>query len=207
LTISPGVRGLIFDVDGTLADTMPIHYQAWRQILAEAGIDYPLDMFYELAGMPTRAIVPVVNRRFGVGLDPDVTARRKERLFAGRLREVAPIEPVVALVRRHAGLLPMGIGTGGGRTLISRILDVVGLTGYFEVIVTAEDVASPKPAPDTWLLCAAGMGVPPELCQVFEDGELGLVAARRAGMIATDVRPFLRVPSGQPQGGMREEMP
>lgn len=192
LDVHPEARGLIFDVDGTLADTMPLHFQAWRQVLSDAGVDYPLAMFHELAGMPTRSIVPLVNRRFGVCLDPETTARRKDLLFAARLGEITPVEPVAALVRRCAGAVPMGVGTGGGRDIIRRILQAIGLAGYFDVVVTAEDVALPKPAPDTWLLCAQRMGVPPRYCQVFEDGDLGLEAARLAGMIATDIRPNLR---------------
>ncbi|MBN1425989.1 HAD-IA family hydrolase [Candidatus Fermentibacteria bacterium] len=191
IAVHPRARALLFDVDGTLADTMPLHFWAWHRLLEDMGIDYPQDMFHALAGMPTQRIVGLVNQRFEVSLDPRATAAAKERLFATRLHEVKPIEPVVALARHWRGVMPMAVGTGGRRRLVQRILHTVGLRGWFRIIVAAEDVTDHKPAPDTWLTCARRLAVPLECCQVFEDGDLGLEAARQAGMIATDIRPFL----------------
>ncbi len=187
----PDALGLIFDIDGTLADTMPLHYRAWRSVLARAGFEYPEEIFYEYAGIPTAKIVHLINNRLGCNLDPVVAVEEKERAFLDNLHLVRPIEPVAAIVRDCHGKIPMSLGTGGRRDIADLTIKAVGLDGFFDIMVAAEDVANHKPAPDTFLECARRMGIAPERCQVFEDGEQGLEAGRRAGMIVTDIRPWL----------------
>ncbi len=189
--VAEGVEGLIFDIDGTLADSMPVHYEAWKQAAARQGLDYPVDLFYEFAGTPTHKIVPLINERLGCSLDVEQTTDEKERLFLDMIHMVRPIEPVVGIVKAYHGKLPMSLGTGGTRDIALMTVRAIGLEGYFGILVASEDVERHKPHPDTFLECARLMGVRPERCQVFEDGERGLDAARRAGMIATDVRPWL----------------
>jgi beta-phosphoglucomutase family hydrolase len=191
LQVDEQARGLIFDVDGTLADTMPMHYEAWKDVIHRIGHQYPEETFYEFAGVPTKQIVPLINERYGLDLDPVKTVEEKEKAFLGMMHLVRPIEPVARIVRRYHGTLPMGLGTGGRRKIAELTLETIGLWGYFDVLVGAEDVENHKPAPDTFLKCAELLRVAPQYCQVFEDGEKGLEAARRAGMIATDVRLFL----------------
>ncbi|MBE0668196.1 MAG: HAD-IA family hydrolase, partial [Bacteroidales bacterium] len=101
---------------------------------------------------------------------------------------VMPTEPVAALVRKYNGILPMAVGTGGHREAVEKTLEITGLRKYFDIIVTANDVEQHKPDPETFLRCAELMSVEPVFCEVFEDGDLGIEAAHRAGMIATDVR-------------------
>jgi beta-phosphoglucomutase-like phosphatase (HAD superfamily) len=105
--------------------------------------------------------------------------------------EIRLIEPVVAIAQKYQGVLPMAVGTGNTRKLTEMLLEVSGLKKYFTVVITADDVVHHKPHPETFLLCAQKMNVSPQLCQVFEDGQAGLLAARSGGMIATDVRPFV----------------
>lgn len=183
--------GLIFDMDGTLADSMPVHFLAWKLTALEHGFVYTEELFYGLAGMPTHKIVPVVNEKLGLSLDPEKFSKRKEELFLENLKDVKPIEPVADIVRKFNGKLPMSIGTGGKKYIAELTLKMIGFDGWFDAIVAADDVANHKPFPDTFLRCAELMGVEPQFCQVFEDGEMGLLAAERAGMIATDVRPYL----------------
>ena len=187
----PGAKALIFDIDGTLADTMPIHYNAWKEMGRRYGFDYPEELFYELAGIPTSRLVPILNDRLGLSLVPDKIIEEKEAEFLRVIHLTKPIEPVVAVARRYAGTIPVSLGTGGRRDIALLTLKAVGLEGVFDIMVAAEDVARHKPEPDTFLECARRMNVEPRFCQVFEDGELGLEAARRAGMIVTDIRPFL----------------
>ncbi len=185
------VKALIFDIDGTLGDTMPVHWKAWEEAGRAYGFSYPQELFYANAGMSSRAIVNWLNRRFGLELDPELIIAAKNEAYLRHIEAIKPFEPVVALVHKFYGRLPLGLGTGECRAIAEQNVRALGLEKYFAALVCCDDVAHPKPAPETFLLCADRLGVAPEYCQVFEDGELGLEAARRAGMVATDVRPFL----------------
>ena len=191
IEVDKKAKGLIFDMDGTLADSMPVHFLAWKLTALEHGFVYTEELFYGLAGMPTHKIVPVVNERLGLSLDPVIFSRRKEELFLENLKDVKAIEPVADIVRKYHGKLPMSIGTGGKKHIAELTLQMIGFDGWFDAIVSADDVANHKPFPDTFLKCAELMEVEPHYCQVFEDGEMGLLAAEKAGMIATDVRLYL----------------
>lgn len=183
-------KALIFDIDGTLADTMSVHYQAWREICDKIGFDYPEKVFYELAGIPTAKIIHILNERFGLNMDMK-TVEDKEAAYLRRVDDIKPIAPVIDIARKYKGILPMSCGTGGRRELALLALKSVGLEDFFNIIIASEDVENHKPEPDTFILCADKMGVKPEDCLVFEDGELGLEAARRANMMYIDVRPYL----------------
>jgi beta-phosphoglucomutase family hydrolase len=184
--------GAIFDCDGTLADTMPLHYRAWCDCLAQRGASISEALFYELGGVPTEEIVRILNRRHGAGLDPTETAAAKEALYFTLLPGATPVEPVVALVREYHGRYPLAVASGGIRPLVDQTIAALGLDGVFQAILTAEDVVRGKPEPDLFLLAAERIGVPPERCVVFEDSDLGLEAARRAGMFGVDVRPWVQ---------------
>ncbi len=191
LSVNENARGLIFDLDGTLADSMPLHFKAWVMTARENGFDYTIGQFLQSAGMPTYKIVQQMNREMGLNLDPEKFSLRKEELFLENIHHVKLIEPVAAIVKVYYKKLPMSIGTGGKKFIARKTLEILGFSEYFEIIVSAEDVINHKPHPDTFLKCAGLMNVTPELCQVFEDGEMGLAAGREAGMIVTDVRPFI----------------
>ncbi len=191
-TIEPNIKGLIFDSDGTLIDTMPLHYLAWQETMQPHGIDFPEAMFYALAGVPSVKIVEILNEKHGRELDPLEIVHAKEALFVKKyLPQAQPITPVVNIARQYKGKLPMAVATGGNMSVVSNALRTIGLTDFFDAVVTADDVVNGKPAPDTFLEAARRLGVEPEMCQVFEDAEAGLEGARRAGMVATDVRPWL----------------
>jgi beta-phosphoglucomutase family hydrolase len=183
------IRGLVFDCDGTIADTMPLHYRAWFAALQEHGFDFPEAMFYEMAGIPTVRIIEILNEKHGYHIPVLEAAEKKEKLYEEMIPEVVAIEPVVELVHRYAGTLPMAVATGGTRAICTKTLQSLDLLKYFQHIVTADDVARGKPAPDIFLEAARRLGVPPEACYAFEDADLGLQAARAAGMIAVDIRP------------------
>ncbi|PKL39778.1 MAG: phosphatase [Spirochaetae bacterium HGW-Spirochaetae-1] len=185
------VQGLIFDLDGTLVDSMPLHLVAWKEAVAAQGHDYPEYLFYEYAGIPTGKITLLINERLGWNLDPRETVRLKEEAFMTMIDRVRVIEPVFAIVEKYAGAKPMSIGTGSRRVMAQRIMEAAGLNEYFPILVAADDVERHKPEPETFLRCAELMGTAPHRCQVFEDGDAGLQAALRAGMIATDIRPYL----------------
>lgn len=188
--ISPGAKALIFDLDGTLADTMPWHYQAWQKACLRFGIVMETAFLQAHTGAPGWKIaeeVIAINGKTGIVSPEDIMRVKLEEFFAIQ-HKVTPIEPVIALVQKYHGKLPMSVGTGGHREAVEKTLEIVGIREYFDIIVTANDVTNHKPHPETFLKCAEMMGVIPAVCEVFEDGDLGIEAARRAGMIATDVR-------------------
>ena len=181
ISIPPEIRGLVFDCDGTIADTMPLHYRAWCAALGEHGHEFSEALFYEMAGISTVRIMQLLNERHGWNVPV----------------HVAPIEPVVRVIREYAGKLPMAVATGGTRAICTKTLTSLKLIQHFQTIVTADDVAHGKPAPDMFLEAARRLGVAPESCYAFEDGELGLEAARAARMIAIDIRPFATTTKAQ----------
>ena len=192
--IPPHIRGLVFDCDGTIADTMPLHYQAWVRALREHQAEFPEAMFYEMAGIPTVRIIEILNERHGYDIPVQEAADQKEALYVALVDQVEPIEPVVQLVRAYAGRLPMAVATGATRAICSKTLRSLHLLEHFQAIVTADDVRHGKPAPDIFLEAARRLGVKPDECYAFEDADLGLQAARAAGMVAVDIRPHHRRP-------------
>jgi len=188
--ITPGVKGLIFDLDGTLADTMPWHYQAWKKACQRFGIVMDTAFLQAHTGAPAWKIAEDIIGVSGMTgkVTPEEIMDLKLVEFSAIQHNVTPIEPVTALVQKYYGKLPMSVGTGGHREAVERTLEFVGIRQYFDIIVTANDVKQHKPHPETFLRCAELMNVEPARCEVFEDGDLGIEAARRAGMIATDVR-------------------
>ena len=179
---------LIFDCDGTLADTMPLHYHAWTKVLSDHGAELPEDQFYKLAGMPTTQIVRLLNDTFGYQLDEDAIHEKKERLYVELAHQILEIQAVADIARDNFEVVPMAVASGGIRSVIEITLRTVGLRQLFDVIISAEDVAQGKPAPDMFLLAAERMGVASQSCVVYEDADLGVEAARRAGMRVVDVR-------------------
>ena len=175
-------EGYIFDCDGTLADTMPLHYQAWTAALGEHADIFPEALFYQFAGIPTETIVTNLNERHGLSLDPKHVSEVKEAIYIKTVPQVLPIEPVVALVREFHGRKPMAVASGGYRAIVLQTLEVLGLVGMFDAVVGAEDYAHGKPAPDPFLVAAERLGVPPGKCLVFEDAQTGIEAAKAAGM-------------------------
>jgi beta-phosphoglucomutase-like phosphatase (HAD superfamily) len=188
--IKPGVKGLIFDLDGTLVDSMPIHFEGWKKACEKFGahIDPAFLRFH--TGSPGWAIAAAVLEHSGLNGKVTVDDILKVKLneFYKMQDLIKPVEPVAEIVRKYSGILPMAIGTGGHRDAVERTLEVTGMKKYFDIIVTANDVVNHKPNPDTFLKCAELMKVEPAHVEVFEDGDLGIEAARRAGMIPTDVR-------------------
>ena len=188
LDIPPGdFAGYLFDLDGTLIDTMPVHFLAWEAALQDAGLRGPLDedYFYSLGGVPTVRVAELMGQRYGLALDPHRVSHEKELRYLEVLKGGVPlIAPVVEFARRIALTHPRAIVTGGTPDVAHPSLAVSGLAALFDIVVTPHDVppGRGKPAPDMFLLAAERMGVPPGQCLVFEDAEPGILAARAAGM-------------------------
>jgi len=181
-------EALIFDCDGTLADTMPSHYQAWLAALHAQNADLDEAFFYSMAGWPSADIIRRLNREFGYALDVDATHHDKESRYVQTLVSALEITAVADIARANSGRVPMAVASGGIRPVVLQTLEAVGLRSLFEIVVAAEDVARGKPAPDMFLLAAEKMGVAPAGCVVYEDGDPGVQAAKAAGMRVVDVR-------------------
>ena len=188
--IHPGVKGLIFDLDGTLADSMPYHFDGWKKACKKFGAHIDNTFLRKHTGSPGWLIANEIIKNSN--LDGSVTVEQimKEKIeeFYKVQHLVKPIGPVVDIVKKYYGKLPMAVGTGGHREAVLRTLEITGLSRYFDIIVTANDVINFKPHPETFLKCAELMKVEPQFIEVFEDGDLGIEAARMAGMMVTDVR-------------------
>jgi beta-phosphoglucomutase family hydrolase len=183
-------QGLIFDCDGTLADTMPLHWKAWQLVTRKYELDFPEDRFYAMGGVPSRDILRMLSTEQDRPLDPLAASHEKESAYLETLHQVGPIHAVVEIARTHHGRIPMAVASGGTRAVINKVLVHLGIRELFVDVVTSEDVENQKPAPDIFLEAARRIGVQPEHCRAFEDTDLGLQAIRAAGMDAVDVRTF-----------------
>jgi beta-phosphoglucomutase family hydrolase len=174
--------GLIFDMDGTLVDTMPVHFRAWEAELAEHGMSIPEEEFYTLGGMPAVEIARMLAARFNKDLDPVRVSLSKEARYMELLTEVVVIEDTAAVVRAWHGRVPLAVATGSKGYIAERVLGAAGLLDYFVAVITQENYAKGKPAPDPFLRAAEAMGAEPARCIVFEDSETGIQGAKAAGM-------------------------
>ena len=188
---SPEPRGIIFDCDGTLADTMPLHWRAWQVISRRHGLALNEERFYSLGGVPSRDILKLLSAEQGIALDPLAVAREKEAEYLPLIAQVEPINTVVGTARAHYGRIPLAVASGGTRGVIEQVLEHLGIRHLFQAVVTTEDVVNQKPAPDIFLEAARRIGVPPQFCRAYEDTDLGMKAIRAAGMEAVDVRELL----------------
>ncbi|MEN3614695.1 HAD-IA family hydrolase [Plantactinospora sp. ZYX-F-223] len=194
-------RAYLFDCDGTIADSMPLHYVAWQQALAEWKCDFPEDLFYAWGGRTVVDIIATLNEQQGLTMPPEAVARRREELY----RELLPRLTAVPEVRQHIDRahrrLPLAVVSGSTTESVTASLKTLGLLEKFDVLVCAEDYTMAKPDPEGFLLAARRLGVPPESCLVFEDTELGIQAATAAGMASVRVpQPRAASNGGRPAG-------
>jgi beta-phosphoglucomutase family hydrolase len=190
--ITREIKGIIFDCDGTLADTMPLHWKAWQSITLKHGLEFPEERFYALGGVPSRDILKMLCEEQKRDLDHMALAHEKEEAYLPFLPRVQPITLVVAVAEANHGKLPMAVASGGMKHIIEDVLRHLKIRHYFDAVVTSEDVKKQKPAPDIFLEAARQIGVSPEHCRAYEDTDLGMQAIRSAGMEAIDVRELLR---------------
>jgi beta-phosphoglucomutase family hydrolase len=181
-------RGLIFDCDGTLADTMPLHWHAWQIVTQRHNLHFPEDRFYSFGGVPSRDILKLLAQEQGRSLDHIAVAHEKEETYLPLIARAEPVHAVVGIARANHGKIPMAVASGGSQKIICMVLDHLKIRHLFDAVVTNEMVQHQKPAPDIFLEAAKRIGVEPKFCRAYEDTELGLQAIRAAGMEAVDVR-------------------
>lgn len=190
-----GFDAVIFDCDGTLVDSMPLHYRAWVHAFeqAKAPFEFTMARHYRNAGKPIPDTVAELNAEFGCAIDPDAIEHARDAFLLEHHHEVGPIEPVVSFARSLEGRLPMSVASGSREAVVESSLRLIGVRHLFVTVVTPGDVPRGKPAPDMFLLAARRMRVDPDRCLVFEDGRSGLDAAEAAGMRWVYVPPTIDV--------------
>ncbi len=179
-----GYDAVIFDCDGTLVDSMPAHFEAWCEALAihGAGGIFKEDVFFAMGGRPTRDIVVELNEQYGLRLDPEAVAFAKREAFLKRIRAVTLIDEIAEFAKSLRGKMPMAVASGGSRMVVEKTLCAVGISDWFDEVVTADDVTEGKPAPDIFLKASRLLGVAPSRCLALDDAPAGIIAAQRAGM-------------------------
>jgi beta-phosphoglucomutase family hydrolase len=183
-------RAYLFDCDGTIADSMPLHYVAWKKALGEWGCAFDEELFYSWGGKPVEVIIATLNERNSLNMPIEAVALRKESLYYELLPQLKPIAEVLEHIEAEYGRIPFAVVSGSSRESVVSSLTTLGLLDKFDTIVAAEDYQNPKPAPDAFLKAAEKLGVAPKDCLVFEDTALGIQAATAAGM-ATVMVPFI----------------
>ncbi len=192
ITVHPNTQGLIFDLDGTLSNSLPVHVETWNAMGEKYGFKFDTQIMHDMTGRPTVEFAERIISQYGISEKPEILARLKQELFWEMAYLLKPISEVVSIVKEFYGKLPMAVGTGASRKSAEIQLKTLKLTKYFDALVSADDVTKHKPEPETFLECAKIMGVKPQSCQVFEDGDLGITAAKKAGMIVTDIRQHIK---------------
>jgi beta-phosphoglucomutase family hydrolase len=179
----------LFDCDGTIADSMPLHYLAWKKALGEWNCAFDERLFYEWGGMPVVEIISTLNQRHGLTMPVETVSRRKENLYFELLPQLKAVPEVLEHIKAEHGRIPFAVVSGSTRESVVASLASLQLLDRFETLVCAGDYKKSKPDPEAFLLAAARLGVAPERCLVFEDTEMGILAARAAGMRSVKVPP------------------
>lgn len=186
-------RAYLFDCDGTVVDSMPLHYIAWKKALDEWNCPFDEELFYAWGGRPVTEIISALNQRHGLKMPVEATAERKENHYFHLLPQLKPVPEVLEHIHHQHRRIPFAVVSGSNRESVFKSLTTTNLLDKFDTIVTSEDYENSKPAPDAFLLAAERLGVAPAECLVFEDAEIGLQAATAAGMASVRVPlPFER---------------
>jgi beta-phosphoglucomutase family hydrolase len=194
LEIHPNAQALIFDLDGTLSDSLPVHIASWHSVCNQLKCSFDEQIIIEMTGAPTISFAERIKKEQNLEISAEQIVRMKQQEFWKNINRIKPHDAVIELMKDAHGKIPMAVGTGASRTSAMLQMKELEIDHLFDFIVTADDVERHKPEPDTFLKCAEMMNIEPRFCQVFEDGELGIQAAQTAGMILTDVRPFVSDP-------------
>ena len=180
-------KAYLFDCDGTIADSMPLHYVAWKKALGEWNCEFPEDVFYAWGGMPTAEIVATLSAQQGLAMPVGDVTHRKELLYYELLPDLQAVPEVLEHILLSHGRIPFAVVSGGTRDSVTRSLTTLGILDKFDTLVCAEDYTKSKPDPEPFLVAAKRLGVAPADCLVFEDTEMGIRAATAAGMASVKV--------------------
>jgi HAD superfamily hydrolase (TIGR01509 family) len=182
-------KAYLFDCDGTIADSMPLHYIAWKKALGEWNCEFEEELFYAWGGMPIVKIISTLNEKRGLSMPVEIVAHRKERLYFELLPQLKAIPEVLEHIEARHGQIPFAVVSGSTRESVTASLTSLSLLDRFDTMVCAGDYEKSKPDPEAFLLAATNLEVAPEDCLVFEDTEMGIQAATAAGMASVKIPP------------------
>jgi len=196
LKLPPGsFKAYLFDCDGTIADSMPLHYIAWKKALGEWNCEFKEDLFYAWGGMSVAEIIATLNEERGLTMSVAQVAKRKEELYFESLPQLKAVPEVLQHVEASYGRIPFAVVSGSMRDSVTASLGALKLLGKFDTLVCAGDYQKSKPDPEPFLIAAKRLGVAPEACLVFEDSDMGIQAATAAGMASVKIlQPWQRTP-------------
>ena len=180
-------KAYLFDCDGTIADSMPLHYKAWKKALGEWNCEFEEELFYAWGGMPVAEIISTLNEKHELSMPVETVARRKEALYFDLLPQLKAVPDVLEQIEAGYGKIPFAVVSGSTRESVTASLIALRLLDRFDTMVCAGDYTKSKPEPEAFLLAAARLGVPAEFCLVFEDTDMGIQAATAAGMASVKV--------------------
>jgi HAD superfamily hydrolase (TIGR01509 family) len=180
-------EAFLFDCDGTIADSMPLHYVAWSRALGEWNCTFDEDLFYSWGGKPPAEIIAILNRRMSLNMPVAAVAERKEQLYYELLPQLKAVDEVLEHIEAEEGRIPYAVVSGSRRDSVVASLTVLGLVDKFAAIICEGDYLNSKPHPEPFLVAASKLGVSPDRCLVFEDSDLGIQAAKAAGMASVKV--------------------
>ena len=190
-------KAYLFDCDGTIVDSMPLHYVAWKKALAEWKCDFAEELFYSWGGMPVREIVATLNERNGLSMPTEELAKRKEGLYFESLPKLQAVPEVMEHIDLSHGKIPFAVVSGSTRESVTKSLEMLGILDKFDTLVCAGDYTRSKPDPEPFLVAAVRLGVAPADCLVFEDTDMGIQSATAAGMASVKVlQPWERMLAG-----------
>lgn len=190
LQLPPGPHdAYLFDCDGTIVDSMPLHYVAWKKILAEWNCHFDEHHFYSLGGTPITEIVSMLNKQHGLSMPVEAVCSRKEKLYYELLPQLKAIPEVLEHIHAQHGQIPFAVVSGGTREAVTASLTTLKILDCFDILICAEDYKKGKPDPEAFLLAADRLNVKPARCLVFEDTDLGIQAATSAGMPSVKIPP------------------
>lgn len=173
---------LLFDLDGTIVDSMPSHNRAWQKTLSDLGVSISEEELYRLAGIPNLVTAQMFVDRYNLNVSAEDLVTTKELLFENSMELLQPVEAVAEIIRTYDGKLPMAVVSGSTRSRIIESLAAVGLSSMFKAVVSCEDTERGKPFPDPYLKAATLLEIAPQRCVVFEDGDAGIQSAESALM-------------------------
>lgn len=175
-------QALIFDLDGTLLNSMPQHNKAWMDTFSENGVSINEKFLMETAGLASSRIVSIVNERFNKKLDPKAVSEQKREKYLSTIEQVEVVQPLLDIVQKYYKKVPLGVITGGSHAVVDMLLPKLNLAHYFDVIICADDTKLGKDSKEPYELMASMLKLDISKCLFFDDGDVGLVGAQSAGM-------------------------